>query len=205
MGLEETVMVASPGACGAESTGLDAEKEALDEGSGAAAGAIEKRRRYRPRRLALVFGTVTLAVMAGLGVVQGLKANHVRADRHRQAEFLAAARQGAVDLTTISYTDADADVRRILDSATGTFLTDFETRSGPFVEEVKRAKAVTTGSVAEAAVESHDERSARVLVAVSVKTTNSAGAQDDPRRWRMRIDVQRIGSDVKVSNVEFVP
>jgi len=38
-----------------------------------------------------------------------------------------------------------------------------------------------------------------------VKTTLAGAPQQDPRAWRMRIDVQRVGEQVKVANVEFVP
>jgi Mce-associated membrane protein len=44
-----------------------------------------------------------------------------------------------------------------------------------------------------------------VLVAVSVKTSNAGAADNQPRGWRMRISVQKIGDQAKVSNVEFVP
>jgi Mce-associated membrane protein len=44
-----------------------------------------------------------------------------------------------------------------------------------------------------------------VLVAVNVQTTTSGAPQQTPRAWRMRISVQKVGDDVKVSNVEFVP
>ncbi|MGA9493166.1 MAG: mammalian cell entry protein, partial [Mycobacterium sp.] len=47
--------------------------------------------------------------------------------------------------------------------------------------------------------------SARALVAVSVLTADAGDAQQVPREWRMRIDVQKVGDQVKVSNVGFVP
>jgi Mce-associated membrane protein len=40
---------------------------------------------------------------------------------------------------------------------------------------------------------------------VAVNTSNR-GATDQPvRHWRMRIEVQKVGDTVKVSNVGFVP
>jgi Mce-associated membrane protein len=38
-----------------------------------------------------------------------------------------------------------------------------------------------------------------------VKTSNAGAAQQEPRAWRMRITVQKVGDDAKVSQVEFVP
>jgi Mce-associated membrane protein len=46
---------------------------------------------------------------------------------------------------------------------------------------------------------------ARVLVAVSVKTSNAGAPEQKPPAWRMRMTVQKVGEDAKVSNVEFVP
>ncbi|OLP00230.1 mammalian cell entry protein [Mycolicibacterium porcinum] len=125
---------------------------------------------------------------------------------HEQSDlFVQVARQAAVNLTSIDHNEADADVQRILNSATGTFRDDFEKRSAPFVEVVKRTQSTSRGTVAEAGLESEADGEARVLVAVSVKTTNSAAPEQEPRRWRMRISVEQVGDDVKVSNVEFVP
>jgi Mce-associated membrane protein len=44
-----------------------------------------------------------------------------------------------------------------------------------------------------------------VLVAVTVKASNAVAADQEQRAWRMRISVQKVGEQVKVSNVEFVP
>jgi Mce-associated membrane protein len=43
------------------------------------------------------------------------------------------------------------------------------------------------------------------LVAVTVKTSNAGAPDQQPRSWRMRISVQKVGDEAKVSNVEFVP
>lgn len=114
------------------------------------------------------------------------------------------ARQGALNLTTIDWRHADADVRRILDSATGEFYNDFSKRSQPFIEVLQQAKATTVGTVTEAGLESQTADTAQALVAVSVQTTNAGEADPVPRVWRMRITVQKVGDQVKISNVGFV-
>jgi Mce-associated membrane protein len=118
--------------------------------------------------------------------------------------FVQAARQGAVNLTTINWNEADADVRRILDSATGTFHDDFAQRSQPFVDVIKQSRSITEGTVTASGLESASENEAQVMVSVSVKTSSAAAPHQDPRSWRMRIAVQKVGDDVKVSKVEFV-
>jgi Mce-associated membrane protein len=61
------------------------------------------------------------------------------------------------------------------------------------------------GTVTAAGLESASADHAQVLVAVSVKTSNAGAADNQPRAWRMRISVRKIGDQAKVSNVEFVP
>lgn len=54
-------------------------------------------------------------------------------------------------------------------------------------------------------MESSTDHEAQVLVAVTVKTSNAGGQDQQPRAFRMRISVEKIGDEAKVSNVEFVP
>src|SRR4029450_11877223 len=93
----------------------------------------------------------------------------------------------------------------ILDSATGTFYDEFQKRAQPFVEVVKQAQSKSEGTIAEAGLESESDNGAQVLVAVTVKTSNAGAPDQAPRAWRMRISVQKVGDDAKVSNVDFVP
>jgi Mce-associated membrane protein len=119
--------------------------------------------------------------------------------------LLQVVKQAAVNLTTIDFEHAEADVQRILDSATGQFFDEFNTRSAPFVEVVKKAQSKSSGTVTEAGLESVNGQEGQVLVAVSVTTTNRGTADEQPRYWRMRLTVTKPGEDAKVSKVEFVP
>jgi Mce-associated membrane protein len=153
---------------------------------------------------AMLFG---LAVVVALVVLVGWLGFRVYQSHQAQAQrsqFLQVARQGALNLTTIDWQHADTDVHRILDGATGEFYDDFAKRSQPFIEVLKQAKAKTVGTITEAGLESETTDSAQALVAVSVLTSNPAESEQVPREWRMRIDVQKIGDQVKVSNVGFV-
>ncbi|GAS97955.1 conserved Mce associated membrane protein [Mycolicibacterium canariasense] len=155
--------------------------------------------------LALVAGLVLVLALGGLTVWLGIRAYQSKQLDDQRKVFLQVGRQGAINLTTIDFEHADADVQRILDSATGTFYDDFQKRAGPFVEVVKQAKSKSVGAVTEAGLESDTDTGAQVLVAVTVQTSNAGAAEQQPRLWRMRITVQKMGDDVKVSNVEFVP
>jgi Mce-associated membrane protein len=157
------------------------------------------------QRLALLMVLVTVVALAGLVGWLGFRTHEShRADEQRKL-FLQAGRQGAINLTTIDFAEADADIQRILASATGTFYDDFSKRSQPFVDVVKKTQSKSVGTVTEAGLESVSGDHAQVLVAVSVKASSAGAAEQQPRAWRMRISVQQVGVQVKVSDVEFVP
>ncbi len=159
----------------------------------------------RVGRRAFAASLTIVVAFAGLLGWLGWQAYQVHRDELRHNVFLQVGRQGALNLTTINYTQAEADVQRIVDSATGTFRDDFTKRSQPFIDVVKQAQSKSQGSITEAAVESEGADSAEVLVAVTVSTSLAGVAEPQPRAWRMRLTVQKVGQDAKVSNVEFVP
>lgn len=155
-------------------------------------------------RIGLVFGVMALAAVV---VIAGWLTSQLQtaADVERQrAQLLTAGREGAVLLTTIRHTNAEAEAEQILDSATGVFLEDFRTRSQSFLDTVERAQSDTAGTVVAAGLESVRGGHANVLVVISVETS-LAGTAAPTRLWRMRIGVQQVGEDTKVSDVEFLP
>lgn len=158
-----------------------------------------------PVRLAMSLGIVMAVGFAGLGGWLGFRDYRTHRVQQERELLIQVGRQGALNLTTIDWRHADADIRRILDSATGEFYEDFSKRSKPFVEVVQKAQSNSVGTVTDAGLESQSGDQAQVLVAVSVKTTSLVAAEPDLRHWRMRLTVQKIGSDAKISDVGFVP
>lgn len=153
---------------------------------------------------AVVASGVVAAALATTTAWLGYQAYQQREAQAQRDLFVRTARQGAVNLTTLNYTEIDNEVQRILDLATGPFREDFEHRSKPFIELVKTAQSKSEGIVTEAGLESEHGDSAQVLVAVEVKSRTAAG-EEAPREWRMRIEVKSVGDDPKISNVVFVP
>jgi Mce-associated membrane protein len=154
----------------------------------------------------IVVGVAIIVALLGLGGWLGFRVhqdNQVQAQRNL---YVQVARQTAINLTTIDYTEVDADIKRVLDSATGAFHDEFQNRSQPFVEVVKKVQSKSEGTISEAGLLSYTKDQAQVLVAVAVKTSMAAAPPDqEPRRWRMRLTVDKTGDSAKVSNVEFVP
>jgi Mce-associated membrane protein len=182
----------------------DYDAAAADEVDGASEDAVPVRKWRAPVRLAAVWGAVAIVSLGALGGWFGFRIYQSHQIEQRRELLVQVARQGALNLTTIDWQHADADIQRILDSATGTFYDDFSNRSKPFIDVVKKAQSKSVGTIIEAGVESQSANEAQVLVAVSVKTSNLGAAEQDLRHWRMRITVQKLGNDAKVSNVAFV-
>jgi Mce-associated membrane protein len=212
---EETASATEPDSGGSETAEAAETEKATDDDEDSAdydeEAADEEAGPAKPRmshlRLATIAGLVLVVALAGLTGWLGFRTyqSHQADEQHKL--FLQVGRQGALNLTTIDWQQADKDVQRILDSATGTFYDDFQKRAGPFVEVVKQAQSKSVGTIAEAGLEPNSitDNGAQVLVAVTVKTSNAGAPEQAPRAWRMRISVQKVDDGAKVSNVEFVP
>lgn len=155
-------------------------------------------------RLTVAIGLVALLVLGVLLSWLGYGAYQLHQAQKQRSLFLEAGRQAALNLTTVNYTAAEADVQRILDSATGGFYTDFQKRSRAFIDTVKQARSKSEGTITAAGLETEHGDRAQVLVAVTVKSSNATAADQPLRTWRMRIDIKKVGNDAKISHVEFV-
>jgi Mce-associated membrane protein len=154
--------------------------------------------------LAVRVGAIVVAAVAVLASWTSYQAWRSHQGEQQRELFLRVARQGAQDFTTISYTEVEADVQRILDTSTGLFHDDFSQRSQQFIDHIKAERSTSHGDVTAAGLESADGNSARALVAVAVKLSTAAKAEEKLNGFRLRIDLQRVGDGAKVSNVEYV-
>ena len=155
-------------------------------------------------RLGLVAGLVVVLTLAGLAGWLGYQAYESHQARQQRALFLQAGRQAAVNLTTIRYTEAEADVQRILDCSTGTFYDDFAQRAPSFIQLAIQTQSTSEGTVVDAALESVEGDQGRVLVAINVKRSNAGAPDQDPRAWRVRLFIEKVGDGAKVSKMEYV-
>jgi Mce-associated membrane protein len=126
-------------------------------------------------------------------------------EQQMSAEYAAAGRQSVVTLMSLDHNRAQEDVQRIIDNSVGQFKEDFQNQAEDFVKVAQESKVTTEVTVNATAVESMNPDSAVVLVAASSKVTNSAGAKQEPRTWRLSVSLQRDGEQIKMSKVEFVP
>ena len=190
----------------------DPEEEASEETAESPEDAAPEAKRARSwRRLPSLSVTWKAAVILLICVFVGASGYMVwqrhEIDEHNQrvANFLAGARQGVVNMTSLDFNRAKEDVQRVIDSSTGQFRDDFQQRAKDFTTVVEQSKVVTQGTVNAAAVQSVDGNSALVLVAATSRITNAAGAKDEPRNWRLKVTVTEDGGQYKMSKMEFVP
>lgn len=173
-------------------------------GSGKGLQPSSSRPRLPAFRTIVAAGLIAALTTAGLGAWVAYQLHQTQQTEKQRSVFLEAGRQSALNLTTIDFADVDADIQRVVDSATGAFRQDFQQRSPQLADFVRKAQSKTEGTVTEAGLESINADSATVLVAVSVKASDHDEPDQPPRLWRMRIDLREDSGNVKVSNVGFV-
>jgi Mce-associated membrane protein len=185
----------------------DAEDSEDDVASATEPGRRRRLRVPRPNWKYLAAGLVILVIAALLAASGWMVWQHREAARQQQltAEFAAAGRQSVVTLMSLDFNKAQDDVNRIIDNSTGSFKDDFQNQAADFVKVAQDSKVITEVTVNATAVESMTDDTATVLVSASSRVTNSAGAKQEPRSWRLSVDLQRDGGQIKMSKVEFVP
>lgn len=182
----------------------DTEESASEESEESSTEETSAREPMSPAKLALVCGVVGVVALAALCGWLGFRTYQERNEQALRDLYVQVGRQGAINLTTIDFEHVDDDVKRIVDSSTGSFYDEFQQRAAPFAEVVKQLQSKSSGTVSEAGLESATDTDGVVLVTVTVNSSMAGQPELAPRYWRMRISVQKVGEgDVKVSNVEF--
>jgi Mce-associated membrane protein len=154
----------------------------------------------------LTIAALALAAVAALVVVSmTVPRLTAAADRdQRRTEVLEAARQQAVNFTTLDYRHLDRDLGRVLAGSTGDFRAQFQKGTEDLSELVTANQAVSEGEVLEAGVVSDDTDSARVLVVADSTVTNSESAEPQRRHYRLQLDLVQRGGRWLVSDLQFV-
>lgn len=211
----------APEAAGATESDGDGDDDDGDDDGGVAggepaaaeppetAGSSRAWTRKRPRLSwrPVAFGVAVLAICAALAASGYMIWQHRQAvaEQQRAAQYTAAARQAVVSLMSLDFNNAEEDVKRIIDNSTGQFKEEFEAQAEAFAQVAQESKVITEVTVNAAAVKEMDDDSALVLVSATSKISNSTGARQDPRSWRLAVDLSRDGDQIKMSKVEFVP
>ena len=171
----------------------------MDVADPGAADVTERRRRIPLSALVYV---VLIALIAAT-VWTGLQ---LRSAEHREdarKDVVAAARQQAINLTSIDYRTATRDLQRIIDGSTGDLQRTYRTRLGA-AAALQQSKAVETGAVVATALVSYDGDRAQVAIAVN-QTVSTSEAKDKLRgARRMLLDMKREHGRWLVSKQTFI-
>jgi len=168
-------------------------------------------RRWRQRRVrrpgkkaagicAAILIAASLAV-SGYMVWQHLSL--VREHRHA-AEFAAAARRGVEMMMSIDPDHAKENVQRTIDETTGPLKSQLEATATYMIKSAQDAKVTTKATVEDAAVESMTDNSAVVLVVAKSDTANPDKSKRPPVFWRLSVNIDRDGGQLKTSKLDFV-
>lgn len=167
----------------------------------------EPKRRVGPalRWAAATLTVLLIGALVTVSVLMVIDHRGVEAEQRQAAEYAAAARQGVVTLMSLDFNSVDEDVQRIIENSTGDFRKEFEAQAKDFATVAKESKVVTEATATAAAVESMTDNDAVVLVTATSTVTNTAGAKQEPRNWRLTVNLARDGDQIKMSKVEFAP
>lgn len=163
--------------------------------------------RPRGRRLTPLVVAALVVVLLGsaaLAVVEGTRLAARHATQARDEALLAAARQSAVDFTTLDYRHLDRDLARVTGGAAGDFKQQFSAQLASLRDLVTKNKAVSTGHVLDAGIVTADDDSGRVLVVADSDVTNTAEPKGARRHYRLQLDLVRHGGRWLTSGLEFV-
>lgn len=164
----------------------------------ASAAAAPRRRRLL---VALCAAGLLLLLALVLLTVQLLRYDNVE-DRREAA--LRAAKQSALNLTSIDNENFDEDVEAVLEGSTGAFRSDFEARSKDLRAVLTENEVVSEGKVIEAGLVRSDSRNATALVVVDSTVRNTAAPEGRVNTYRMQLELELRDGRWRTSMLEFV-
>ncbi|WP_024800804.1 hypothetical protein [Nocardia sp. BMG51109] len=147
---------------------------------------------------------LALVVLLGSGGFFFYHQHQADAVAERRADYVQTAKQAVLNLTHISDDTAPQDIDRVLSVASGELKDEYSQRKDAYAQVVQQAKVKASGEIIEAAIESQDDSTARVLVAAKQTLTNAGTQQPQDRYYRFRVTVIHDDHGTTASQVEFV-
>lgn len=148
--------------------------------------------------------SVVLLLLAAAALVGAVKLRDAAQRDDARGAALAAARQEALNLTSIDGRDIDADLERVLAGATGGFAKDFAQRSKDLKSVLAENQVVAEGRVLDAGLVRGDLDTATALVVVDSNVKNRAAPAGRANTYRMQLDLERHGDRWLTSALQFV-
>lgn len=193
------------------SSGDQSDTAAVEDDAGETEPAPAQSRRWRLRRVRRsgkkAASTCAAIVIAGSAAASGYMVwQHLSLAReHRHAaEFAEAARRGVEMMMSIDPDHAKENVQRTIDETTGPLKSQLEATSTYMVKSAQDAKVTTKATVDDVAVESMTDNSAVVLVVAKSDTINPDKSKRPSVFWRLSVNIDRDGGQLKMSKLDFV-
>jgi Mce-associated membrane protein len=162
----------------------------------------------RPRRdrtkIALAASAAALVLLLLGALLLGLQLRSAAQDDAARSDALSAARQSALNLTSIDQEDFEGDVAAVIDGATGEFRTDFAARAGDLERLLVDNDVAAEGQVLESGLVRADRNTATALVVVDSTVRNTATPDGRVNSYRMKLQLERVGDRWLTSVLEFV-
>jgi Mce-associated membrane protein len=156
-------------------------------------------------RTRVLFGLASLCVLlAAVGVFLGLQLRTYANAQDARTDALRAARQSAINLTSIESAKLDEAVSRVLDGATGEFRKEFQDNSGNLKDLLSKNEVSAEGRVIESGLVRSDKSNASALVVVDSTVKNVASPEGRVNTYRMQIEVERVDGRWLTSSLRFV-
>lgn len=161
--------------------------------------------RRRSRRWLRALPVAVLAALVATAVLLGLSVRAHGAPDDERAAAMAAARQEAVNLTTLGYATARHDVDRILAGATGGLRAKFETERAKLGSVLAQDRSTSRGHVVSAGLVHLSGDTAQVVVAAdaTVTTGTGSGQRSVLKHYRMVVRLQKVSGQWLASDVAF--
>ncbi|UBU14319.1 hypothetical protein [Nonomuraea gerenzanensis] len=148
----------------------------------------------RPARILIAALSGVLAVLVGTGVWIAAQARDEQGRAGDKQAALLAAGTHAKNLMSLDHRSADADVRRIIDSSTGSARAQYEANAGKLRTTTIENKVVQHGVLRATGLVSMTATTARVLVVGDVEIRWEGS--DSPRQerfYRWQMDLSKVG------------
>lgn len=152
----------------------------------------------------LTLWLVLVAALVAASVFLGLR---VRAAEQREQDrdaALQAARQEALNLTSVDGTDLEGDLALVLAGASGQFRTEFAAQAERLKQVLTENEVRAEGRVLDAGLVRADEDSATAVVVVDSLVRNKSVPDGQNRNYRMQLELDHVGDRWLTSSLQFV-
>lgn len=162
--------------------------------------------RRTTRVVIAVAAAVSLLVASSIALLLVLRYQHAERDDLAQARESAAAAAGRVlvNLDALSAPTIDADMKRVVDGATGTFKRQFTGSQKELKAYIVKQKSTSKGNLRSVAVVRSDLDTATVLVAIDRTFKDAANPNGVVANDRWKVSLERHGGKWLAAELEPV-